>query len=67
MSDGAVDSVPRSIQPGDIRKSTIAGTWYPGEPAQLRAMIEGFLDTVAPSSMDGERISARAPGRSPGW
>jgi hypothetical protein len=30
----------------DIRKSVIAGSWYPGKPESLRSQIQGFLRAV---------------------
>ena len=45
----------------DIRRSVIAGSWYPGDPKQLRAMIQGFLDKVAPQALAGELVGLVAP------
>ncbi len=45
----------------DMRRSVIAGSWYPGDPGQLRSMIQGFLDKVAPQALDGELLGLVAP------
>ena len=37
-----------------IRHSVIAGSWYPGDPRQLRAMIDGFLAQVPAQPLEGE-------------
>jgi len=37
----------------DIRKSVIAGTWYPGNPKVLRTDIENFLHNVPDGKIDG--------------
>ena len=37
----------------DIRKSVIAGTWYPGSPIGLRAEIEGYFHNVPDTKIDG--------------
>ena len=42
----------------DIRKSIIAGSWYPGRPDSLRSQIQGFLrevpeSTAPPGSIGG--------------
>ncbi len=38
----------------DIRKSVIAGTWYPGNPRILRADIENFFDNVPDEKIEGK-------------
>ena len=45
----------------DIRRSVIAGSWYPGDPKQLRTMIQGFLDKVPPQAPAGELVGLVAP------
>lgn len=37
----------------DIRKSVIAGTWYPGKPEILRTEIENFLHDIPDRKIDG--------------
>jgi len=32
---------------GHVRRSIISGSWYPGEPAQLRNTINGYLDNAS--------------------
>lgn len=44
---------------GQVRPSAIAGTWYPGDPDQLAAMVDGFLDAVEP--VDGEPVAIIVP------
>jgi AmmeMemoRadiSam system protein B len=34
----------------DIRPPAVAGLFYPGDAAELRRMVEGFLDSVVPDS-----------------
>lgn len=38
----------------DIRRSVIAGTWYPGSPKILRADIENFLRNVPDEEIEGK-------------
>ncbi len=48
--------------PQDIRKSVIAGSWYPGKPETLRAQIQGFLKAVpAQPTLSGELVALIAP------
>jgi len=46
----------------DIRKSIIAGSWYPGRPDSLRSQIQGFLKAV-PESVPpaGELVALISP------
>lgn len=44
-----------------IRHSVIAGQWYPGEPRQLRAMIDGFLASVDTAPLEGELVGLIVP------
>jgi AmmeMemoRadiSam system protein B len=53
--------VPLSFAAKHIRGSVIAGSWYPGDPKQLRAMIQGFLDKVAPQALAGELVGLVSP------
>jgi AmmeMemoRadiSam system protein B len=46
----------------DIRKSTIAGSWYPGRPDSLRSQIQGFLKAVPESAPPaGELVALISP------
>jgi hypothetical protein len=42
-----------------IRSSVIAGSWYPEDPEELTAMVDGFLDAVEP--IDGSPIALIVP------
>jgi AmmeMemoRadiSam system protein B/AmmeMemoRadiSam system protein A len=44
---------------GQVRPSTLAGSWYPGDPDELKAMVDGFLEGVEP--VDGEPIAIIVP------
>lgn len=44
-----------------VRKSVIAGQWYPGRADELRAMITRFFDQVKPIKLDGEIIGLISP------
>ncbi len=57
----ASHSMAGSVRPGSVRRSVIAGTWYPGDPQRLRAMIAGFLDNVPPQPLEGELVGLVAP------
>ena len=43
----------------DIRPSPIAGTWYPGEPSDLRQLIESFLQAAKTPQVQGEILGTR--------
>ena len=45
----------------DIRRSSIAGTWYPGDPSSLRAMLDGFMANVPAQPLDGDLCALIAP------
>jgi MEMO1 family protein len=46
----------------DIRKSIIAGSWYPGTPKALRSQIQGFIQAVPDTpEIAGELIALIAP------
>jgi len=53
--------VPPSPTRDNVRRSVIAGSWYPGDPKRLRAMIAGFLDNVPQQPLDGELVGLIAP------
>lgn len=46
---------------GNIRKSVIAGSWYPGNPRILKADIEEFLDKAPDGSIMGDIVGLVAP------
>jgi AmmeMemoRadiSam system protein B len=45
----------------DIRKSAIAGSWYPGNPGTLRADIDEFFQHVHEGKIDGQIMGLIAP------
>lgn len=45
----------------EIRRSVIAGTWYPGDPKALRGAIEGYFRNVPDLTIPGEVIGLVAP------
>jgi hypothetical protein len=45
----------------NIRESVIAGSWYPGDPAQLTKDIKGYLAQVPAHKMDGELVALISP------
>jgi len=44
-----------------IRRSIIAGSWYPGTPGALRSTLEGYFNNVEPTTLDGELVGLIAP------
>jgi hypothetical protein len=44
-----------------VRRSVIAGSWYPGDPRQLRATLEGFIENVPLQPLEGELVGLVAP------
>lgn len=47
--------------PTSVRRSVIAGSWYPGNAKQLQAMIDEFLHNVSAQKLDGELVGLIAP------
>lgn len=45
----------------NVRRSVIAGSWYPGNAKQLRAMIDEFLNNVPPQKLEGDLLGLIAP------
>ncbi len=45
----------------DIRKSVIAGTWYPGDPETLRAEVRRYLDSVPVQPVGGAVVGLVSP------
>jgi AmmeMemoRadiSam system protein B/AmmeMemoRadiSam system protein A len=50
---------PTSLPSGPIRSSVLAGSWYPEDPDELRAMVDTFLEAV--ESVDGTPIALVVP------
>jgi AmmeMemoRadiSam system protein B len=50
-----------SVNPTDIRKSVIAGTWYPGSASSLAETIDGFLAAVDVPPVSGELMGLVSP------
>ncbi len=44
-----------------IRRSVIAGSWYPGDPATLQADIAGYFRNVPERDIAGEIVGLIAP------
>jgi len=61
MTGRSGDRSDSSIDPTDVRRSVIAGTWYPGNPTELRSMIEQFLSDVPPLDVGGQLIGLVVP------
>ena len=59
---GPEPKIGRTTMAQDIRKSIIAGTWYPGNPETLRSQIQGYLKAVpANPNLKGELVALIAP------
>ncbi len=41
--------------------TTIAGTWYPGKPTELRAQVEAFLEKATAPALSGEILGLVVP------
>jgi len=46
---------------GEVRRSSIAGSWYPGNPSVLRGDIEGYLKLASIDDIQGEIFGIVAP------
>ncbi len=44
-----------------VRPSPIAGSWYPGDPATLRAAVNGYIDSAQVHTLDGNVIGLVSP------
>ena len=44
-----------------VRRSVIAGSWYPGDPTELRSTVARFLDKVPSERPEGELVGLVAP------
>jgi AmmeMemoRadiSam system protein B len=49
------------IDPKNVRRSVIAGSWYPGTEGQLRKTVQGYLDNVEKEKLGGELIGLISP------
>ena len=45
----------------DVRPSPIAGRWYSGNPRELRASIQGYLDSAQLPQLKGQVLGVIAP------
>ncbi|MBM4429076.1 MAG: AmmeMemoRadiSam system protein B, partial [Chloroflexi bacterium] len=54
-------SAPGSAARTNVRRSVIAGSWYPGDSGELRDTIEGLLARVKPEPLGGELVGLIAP------
>ncbi len=46
---------------GNVRRSTIAGSWYPGSPERLAEMVDRFLADAGGGRVKGELVGLIAP------
>jgi MEMO1 family protein len=44
-----------------VRPSAIAGSWYPGDPEELRGLIQQWIDKAAPSKTEGKLLGLVSP------
>ena len=49
------------IDPNNVRRSVIAGSWYPGTERQLQKTVQGYLDNVEKEELEGELIGLISP------
>ena len=49
------------IEMNDVRKSVIAGSWYPGNPEILTSDIDGFLKNVPTELLNGKVLALISP------
>lgn len=49
------------IPASEIRPSPIAGTWYSGDPAQLQAQVDQYLDDADLPDLQGQVVALVAP------
>lgn len=54
MKEGMQGSSP-------VRRSPIAGTWYPGHPDTLKRAVRDLLDADEPATVEGELVALLAP------
>lgn len=41
-----------SVEPGPVRESALAGTWYPADPAELKKLVDSFLGSSPARQLD---------------
>jgi AmmeMemoRadiSam system protein B len=51
----------REVEAGGIRRSVIAGSWYPGQPDVLRRTLEGYLADAEKVELEGELKALISP------
>ncbi|OQX85207.1 hypothetical protein B6D60_08255 [candidate division KSB1 bacterium 4484_87] len=51
----------KNMELQNIRKAVVAGTWYPGDPDQLRSEVSYFLENAKLSDIDGEIVALISP------
>lgn len=51
--------LPQFTPSGTIRPPAVAGSWYPGDPSELAAIIDGYLSKV--KAVEGEPIGLIVP------
>lgn len=44
-----------------IKKTELAGSWFPGTERELRAMVEGFIEKASPPKIDGRIVGIISP------
>jgi AmmeMemoRadiSam system protein B len=49
------------IDPENVRRSVVAGSWYPGTERQLQKTVQGYLDNVEKEKVEGELIGLISP------
>ena len=47
--------------PSEVRTSAVAGSWYPADPAALRAELDRYLAGAAPPPADGALVALISP------
>ncbi len=45
----------------DIKKSDLAGTWYPGDKKELTAMLKLYLDSAEPAKISSQPLAIISP------
>lgn len=50
----------REAEPA-VRRPAVAGAFYPHNPRELEAMVDGYLDAAAPGELPGELVGVIAP------
>ncbi len=51
----------REAGPTRIQEPVVAGTWYPGNPSELKAQVVAYLDKAAGGSVDGKIAAIVCP------